>query len=687
MSVVKTVCGMCGGDYCGIDVVVEDGEITRIRGSREHPHNRGWLCPQAKAAIEQTYDPRRLDYPMRRGPDSWERISWDEALDIIAEKLHEVKERHGAQSLAVFEGEPLLQYTRDGWARRFMDVYGTGTWAHIDHMCYVASEIVQKLTYGTEEVDGFEADHARCIFLWGANPVASHLTSHWRSVTEARKRGAKVIVVDPRRTETAEEADIYTPIRPGSDIALALGLIHVIIAEELYDREFVKAWTFGLEGLAERVEGFTPARVEGITGVRAEDVRRIAETYATAGPAWLDAGNALEHHSNASQTLRAVCILRALTGNIDVPGGHKLVEALPLRDMRLVHKRPPGLKRAGSDKYPLFAELAEFIPGDVFTEMLHTGKPYPVKAMLLQGGNPAVTWANSQRVRAGFDRLDFLAVMDLYMTETAKRADLVLPAASHLGRTQLIATAGPYGVENPMWYLILRKRVHDVGERRSDWWFWRNLAQRMGYGAYFPWENAEEAIDAQLEPLGISVEDLKANPGGMFYGRPPTYRSYEKEGFRTPTGKVELSSPTLASYGYDALPRYEEPKESPVGSPELAERYPLVLNAGYRVGAYTNTRHRGLPSLRKREPDPLAEIHPDTAAAYGVTDGARIVIESPRGALEMEVRVTEGVVRDTVSLPCGWEEANVNVLTDHEDCDPVLAAPSVRAELCRIRAA
>lgn len=685
MQVVKTACGMCGGDYCGVDVFVEDGEVVRLKGSQDHPHNRGWTCPQARAAIEQDADPRRLDYPMKRQGDVWERISWDEALDIIAENVQRVKRQYGAQSLAVFEGEPLFQYMRDGWARRFMNLFGTNTWVEIDHMCYEASVIVQKLTYGAEEVDGFEGDYARCAFFWGADPVASHRTSHWRSVMKARDHGAKVIVVDPRRTRSAEQADIYTPIRPGSDIALALGLIRFILSEDVYDADFVDDWTFGLDRLAERVRPFTPERVEAITGVRAEDVRRIAETYATAGPAWLDAGNALEHHSNASQTLRALSILRALTGNLDVPGGHKLVEDLPLADMKLSDMLPSGLKRAAADRYPLFAEFEGFIPGDVFTDMLHTERPYPVKALLLQGGNPALSWANSNRVRSGLQNLEFMAVMDLYMTETAKLADLVLPAASHLERTQLIANAGPYGVDNPMWYIILRKKIHDAGERHSDWWFWRNLAHRMGYGSYFPWERVEEAIEAQLEPLDIGIDDLKANPEGMFYGDPPTYRSYEEEGFRTPTGKVELYSHTLASYGYDPLPRYEEPKESPKASPDVAERYPLVLNAGYRVAAYTNTRHRSLPSLRKRMPEPLAEIHPDTAEAYGVVDGQRIVIESPRGKVAMKARVTDGVVPNTVSVPQGWEKANVNVLTDEQDCDPVLAAPSLRAELCRIR--
>jgi len=685
MKVIKTICGMCGGDYCGIDVYVEGDKIVNIKGTQEHPLNRGRLCPKARAAIELEYDPQRLKYPMKREGDSWQRTSWDEALDIIAENLSRIKDRYGAQALAIHEGESLEQFIRDGWARRFMNLYGTPNWVQNDHMCYLPSVIAEHLTYGIEEIDGFEGEHARCILLWGANPVTSHIATHWRYITQARKRGAKLIVVDPRFTQAAQKADIYAPIRPGSDVALALGLINLIITEELYDADFVDRWTSGFELLAERVQAFTPDKVEEITGVRAEDVRQIAETYATNRPGWMDAGNALEHHSNSAQTLRALMILRALTGNIDVPGGHVLINPLPLADVKLREKRPTGLQPLGTGKYPLFVEYGDFVPGDVLIETLHTGKPYSIKAMLLGGGNPAITWPNSQRVEAAFRRLDFMVVMDLYMTATAGLADIVLPAASQFEKAQLVASTAPYGVDKPAWYLCLRKQIIDPGERRSDWWFWKALAHRMGYGAYYPWADEKEAIDYQLKPLGITVADLEANPAGMFYGEPPRYRRYEKEGFRTPTGKVELYSHVLEGYGYDPLPHYEEPIESHARAPETAKHYPLILNAGRRVSVYTHSQHRGLPRLRKIEPEPLAEVHPTTAQEYGVSDGDLIVVESLRGAIEITAHVTEGIVPGVVNLLHGWEEANANVLTDHQNCDPILATPSLRAGLCRIR--
>ena len=377
-------------------------------------------------------------------------------------------------------------------------------------------------------------------------------------------------------------------------------------------------------------------------------------------------------------------ILRAITGNLDVPGGHVLLAGLPLTDVTLGELRPAGLRPLGADRYPVFVDYAGFVPGGTLVDAILEQKPYAVQAMVLGGGNPALTWPNSSRFRAAMDRLDFVVAMDLYMTATAERADLVLPAAGPLERTQLIARPGPYGADRPGWYLMLRKPAVDPGERRSDWWFWSELARRMGYGAYYPWADEVEAIEHQLQPLGISVADLQANSGGLFYGAPPIPRHYEQVGFGTRTGKVELFSPVLEEAGYDPLPVYQEPGESPVSAPELVANYPLILNVGRRVAVYTHSRHRNLPSLRKGEPEPLAEVHPATAARYGISEGDLIEVTSLRGRIRLKARLTEHIRPDTVSLLHGWEEANANLLTDDAGCDPIVACPPLRSGLCRI---
>ncbi len=554
-----------------------------------------------------------------------------------------------------------------------------------DHMCYLPSGIAEKLTYGRVQVDGFEPECVHCVVLWSSNPATSHNPYQWNAVLEARRRGATLIVIDPRRSEPAVKADLHLAPRPGTDGALALGLIQVIIAEKLYDVDFVTRWTTGFDQLAERVAPFTPERVAKIIGLAAADVLRFARLYASARPAHLDVGNAVEHHSNSGDALRSLMILRGLTGNLDVPGGHVLSRDLPLADMKLSANRPTGLRVLGADRYPLFAEFAQFVPGDVLLDAMLLGEPYPVKAALVMGTNPALTYPNTTRVRQALEQLDLLVVMDMFMTPTARMADIVLPAASPYERTQLITSAAPFGPDQSQWWIALRQGVVDPGERRSDWWLLRNLAHRLGYADFYPWENEEEAIDAVLRPLGITVAELKARSDGIFYGDPPAYRSYEREGFRTPTGKVEFHSHVLATYGYDPLPRYEEPAESPFSSPELAEQYPLVLNAGYRVAGYTHSRHRNLPSLRKRVPEPVAELHPATAQLYGISDGDRMVVETLRGYIELVAKVTDGFVPGTVGLLHGWEEANANLLTEDRHTDPVFATPALRSALCRIR--
>jgi formate dehydrogenase (coenzyme F420) alpha subunit len=686
MEIIKTVCGMCGADNCGVDASVEDGRIVDIRGTRENAVNRGLLCPQARAALEMTYDPARLNYPLRRTASGWQRISWDTALDEIADRMASLKAADSAHMFAAYQGRSLLQFIKMGWTRRFLNRYGSPNLVRNDHMCSYPCAVSEDLTYGAPTIYGFEPQVVNCLLLWGSNPATSHIPFKWRDVLAAKRRGCQVIVVDPRYTRTAQAADLYVPIRPGTDAALALALLHVIIAEGLYDAGFVAEWTTGFSELVERVASYSPAWAAGVTGIPAETIYLIARQYAQAKPAYLDAGNALEHHDNASATLRAIMILRAITGNLDAHGGHMLGRRLPLADMSLAHLEENIMPPLGSDRYPIFMKLAGFVPGDCLLDAILEARPYPVRAMFLAGGNPALTWPNTRRVLAALDALDFLVVMDLYMTNTAERAHIVLPAAGPLERTQLITRQGQYGVGQPSWWVTLRRPAAPAGERRTDWWVWAELARRLGYGEYYPWASEEDAIADLLAPTGLTIADLQAHPEGMPYGAALQARGYEQTGFPTPSGKVEVRSSLLAEHGYDPLPGYREPQESPCSAPEVAAVYPLILNAGKRVAAYTHSRHRNLSSLRRLEPEPVAEIHPDTAAQYGLRHGETARISSPRGSIVLKLEVTPNIRVGVVSLLHGWEEANANLLTDDRACDPVLSCPSLRAGLCRIDA-
>ena len=685
MPIVKTICGMCGGDNCGIDVYVEDDRIVKVRGSQDSPMNQGLLCPQASAAVELTYNSERLDYPQARVGDEWQRISWDEALDTIAGKLQTLKTEHGSHTLAVHLGRALLQFIRDGWAQRFMDLYGTPNLVRNEHMCAFPHAIGEMVTYGWRtNYYGFDGDQTECFLLWASDPSKTHIPLTWREIRRAKKRGAKLIVIDPRRTRPAEMADIHAAPRPGTDLALALGLIHVILGEKLYDAEFCQRWTVGMEALEKRVHPYTPERVAEIAQVPPDAIRAIARMFATTKPAHLDAGNALEHMTNTAHTTRAMMILRAITGNLDVPGGHIFSDKVPLQNLRLKPSAPFAPPLIGADLHPLFAAAGKCVPGDGLARSLVQGEPYPIKAMILAGGNPLLTWPNSTAMARAYEALDFMVVLDIFMTATARKAHLVLPMADAFERSQLIVRPGYFGSDKPTNFVILRKRIKDPGERRSDWWFWRQLAHRMGYGEFFPWETEEQAIDYQLAPLGITVDDLEQNPAGIYVGELHEFRRYEREAFPTPSGKVELYSHLYESFGYDPLPLWEEPAECKRSTPDVAEKYPLILNVGRKDAFYTHSRGRQLPSLRERSPEPLVELHPQTAAQYGIADGVMVEVESPRGRIQAKAWLTDAILPGIVGLNFGWEEANANLLTDHMQVDPVLASPPLRAGLCKV---
>ena len=685
MSIVKTICGMCGNDSCGVELEIQDNRIVRVRGNRGSAMNQGRLCPQSQAAVELSSSPDRLSHPLRRDGNGWQRISWDEALDEIVAGMQTIKATYGAHAFTIWEGEPMCQFSRDGWARRLLHLFGSPTWTFHDHLCQLPSVVAEKLTYGQVQIDGFEIEHTKCVVLWGSNPVTSHAPYQWSAVLAAKRRGVPLIVVDPRLSEPAKKADLHLAIRPGADGALALGLIHLIIAENLYDADFVAHWTHGFDALRERALPYTPERVAGITGLNADDIRRFARMYAGVRPAFLDVGNALEHHTNSSGALRALVSLRALTGNLDVPGGDVLMRDLPLDTMALPEMLPAGMRVLGSERYPLYSAFAGFAIGDVLMEAITTGQPHPVRGALVMGTNPALSYPNSTRLRQALDSLDLLVVSDMFMSATARHAHIVLPIASPYERTQLLANCAPFGADQPQWWIALRPQVLDPGERRSDWWVLRELAKRLGYGDYYPWESEEEAIDSLLEPTGLTVADLKANPDGVKWGAPAEFGSYQREGFRTPTGKVEFFSTIMASYGYDPLPNYEEPTESPISAPEMAKQYPLILNAGYRTGFHTNTRIEHFPGQRHHLPEPFAELQTATARQYGIADGDLVLVETPIGRVTVKARVVEEFVPGVVGILQGWEEANANLLTNDRLTDPVFSTPALRSALCRIQ--
>lgn len=664
---------------------VKDGKVVDLKGMPEFPLSQGRLCAKGLAAKELLYDPKRLRYPMKREGETWVRISWDEALETIARRLMDVKEKYGAKALSVIRGS-ILEHEIDPFIRRFVNVYGSPNLAGNLDMCVHPRMLADKLTLGASAFRFRDFRKTKCILVWGVDPSTSNPMA-WKDVVDAKERGARLIVIDPRFTNPASKADLYVCIRPGTDGALALGMLNVIIGEGLYDKNFVENWTIGFDELKEHVKCYTAGQVEEITSVPANIVKEVARTYATAKPAYIDLGNALDTNANTFQTLRSIGILRAITGNIDVPGGNVFGPNVPLKDISLREKLPPDMKPLGTDKYPLFTNMFGVVPSGVLIETLFTGKPYPIKSAIVDFSNLMLTWPDTKKIEAGLKKLDFLVVMDIFMTKTAELADIVLPAATFLERVGVFTYCrGVLEQGKASCYVMLKnKAVEPTGECWPDWKFWFELAKRMGYRKRFPWDNIEEAIDFRLKPTGITIEELKKHPSGVYYGALLRYKKYEEEGFGTPSGKVEIYCERLKTLGYDPLPVFREPAESPVGQPRLAKEYPLILTTGAKTFAYSHSSYRGLSSLRKITPEPLAEIHPKTAKELGMTDGEYAIIETLRGKIEIKVKLTGRIHPHCVSIPHGWEQANANTLTNSEIRDPVTGSPNLRSLPCRVR--
>ncbi|MEW6332643.1 MAG: molybdopterin-dependent oxidoreductase, partial [Thermodesulfobacteriota bacterium] len=681
MTIVKTVCGACAQNDCGMDVHVEKGRIARIAGMKEHPYNRGTLCPKGLASAQTVRDPQRLKYPLRRigkrGEGKWARISWEEALDAITEKLLALKKDFGPESLGMFRG------AGPGWggswvyAQRFMHAFGSPNYATQVHLCFGPRAVTMATTYGA--VPEADFDNAALIILWGSNPVETSLPNYGRRVIQAKSRGAKLVVVDPRFTKSASKADWHIAPRPGTDGALALGLAHVMIRENLYDQAFVHRYTHGFKEYAAMVREYPPERVSEITTVPVETVERLARLYASTKPAALMAGNGVEQLTNTMQTMRAIQILPALTGNLGVKGGYVFTPNVPWSDMPLKMKHSRELVGKSVSKHNLFSGFSIVYPD--LLDAIETEKPYPIKAVICLAAPLTVLPQGNLYREILKEKLDLFVVHDLYMTTEAEIADIVLPAASFLECSRLRSTR--YKADPYTQHIALQNRVVDpVGQSRPDEELFFELGRRLGMAELFPWQDAREAAGAAIESLGLTLADLTDNPGGKEWRYPEeeVLKCYEKEGFNTPTRKVELYNTTFENNRYDPLPRYVEPAESPLSLPDLSREFPLICVNGIKSVLYSHTQFRTLSLLRDIVPDPWVELHPDKAAELGIGEGDLVLMTSPRAQIRIRAKISAGVPSPgTVFSTYGWGQAYVggpvtNHLSPREPRDPISAS-------------
>lgn len=668
MNRKKVLCSSCD-IYCQVVADThEDGSI-HIKAQDPRP-GRANICMKGIHAPEGFDHPDRIRHPLKRvgkrGSGKWERVSWDHALDDIAERLGKIISSYGPESFAVSESPWNIQ-TGNGMSRRFMNLMGSPNWLSGVALCAGNTAAINRMVYGWYPYPDYSKTN--CIVLFGHNPWKHSWTPVYNAIRQAQARGAKLIVLDPRRSENAELADIWLPLRIGTDAAMCLGWLNVIIQEQLYDADFVERWTVGFDALRQRASEYTLDRVAEITGVEPEQIAAAARLYATSKPAVIPWSPITDQQRNSTSAIRLQCILRALTGNLDVAGGEVLHGFHPsiVTDSELeLHQMLPEAQKAkqlGSDSYPAFtyrgtAELREPTkriwgheyanlvagsymanPSSVFRAMAD-GVPYPVRAFFSLGNNTIMSFANMELIFRALINQELVVVFEHMMTPTAQLADYVLPGDSWLERSAL---ADGFG-----WTAIFRTSQQVTapqGECRNVYDLWKGLADRMGVGELFPWANLNEVLDYRVARLGKTFDEFARD--NSVHMEKPCFKKYEKTGFATPSGKVELYSSILNSLGFDPLPYYRD-------APPTDSKYPLLAFTGIREPEYFQTGQRHIASLRARKPEPQAFLNPEDARASGISDEDWVEVRTVQGSCIAKAAVRKDMPKGVVRVPHGW---------------------------------
>jgi formate dehydrogenase (coenzyme F420) alpha subunit len=670
---IPTICRMCE-QGCGMLVTVENGRPVKVQGSKSHPYNKGWLCAKGRASLDFFYSHQRLSSPLLRKNGEFVPVEWEEALNFAAKKLHALRDRYGPQSLAIYHGEGTGHQEIKYFMKRFANVFGTPNFSGVGSICNEARTLGEKITYGA--VTKPDISKTRFMLIWGGNPLVSNEPVLPRDIARLKKRGGLIALVDPRKTETAAKADFHLAVKPGRDEVLLLNMLHVILQEDLWDKGFTEQWVHGFAPFFEAVirHRFSPEKGEPITGLDPELVREVARLYARSKPASVAMGNGLDHHTVGVNAIRLLAIMKALTGNLDIPGGDLFTPRPKLKDITSPLPSPSVLP-LGSTEFPFFCKMRKEARALSIPDAILLEHPYPTKGMIIAGGNATVEWPDSNRVRKALQKLEFLMVVDVVRSPDCEYADLILPASTFFERDEHRVNA-----YLNLAHISLRRQVVKPLYGLPDQVIWIKLAKAMGFGEYFPWETCSEAIDHLLSDLGLSYDTL-VSQGGIYEYAKRSYKKYSTRGFDTPSGKVEILSERLGALGYDPSPIRED-----VLHPEREDKtFPLFLTTGGNLLPYLHWQYRYIPKLRKMAPEPLFEIHPQTALLWGIQDGETAQVMTVSGKIQLKAHVTEKIRPDTVHIPQGWEDANANELSSSERPDPISGFPNLKSLRCRIQ--
>ncbi|MDH3891884.1 MAG: IscS subfamily cysteine desulfurase [candidate division Zixibacteria bacterium] len=706
----RSLCGICPAG-CWVTVQYDaDGRIDQVKA--DDSSEFGTICKLGEHSADIVYSKDRLLYPMRRkgarGNYDFERISWDEAYETIVERLNSIKAESGPEATCIYTGRGSFElslcdiFQPEGVAvssaSSVLFPFGSPNTMGVGALCYVAfAMIAPHVTMGGMLFNMYsDLENAELIVIWGANPATDCPPLDHERVLGARKRGAKVVVIDPRRTRTAKltEAE-WIPIRPGTDGALALGLCRALIEEELIDDAFVKDWTVGFEDFARHVQHYNPEVVERITGVPADTIVSLARRIASAHGAAPIMYSGLEYSEGGVQTIRATMVLWALAGQLDVPGGRCFTmrqNHFPLN--RSGHIANPDLKKAlARDRFPVYSSYRGESHAIALPQAVLEGKPYRIRSLVIQGASISTSWPEPDIWRKTLDALDFVVCIDRQLTADCAYADIVLPATT-MYEIDSYMTYGPI-------FRLREKVVEPVGEARNDFLIMAELAKRLGYGHLYP-QTEEELFERVLANTGFTLDDVRKAGGVVQSPSVMTeFKKWEKGGLRpdgkpgfdTPSGKFEIASSILEEHGYEPLPVYTEPGESPQSQPGMSDRFPLVFNSGARVVTDFRTQHHGVESLLKLRPEPTVTINTTDAEARGINNGDLVHVTTARGQVSMRALVTDDIGPGQIDAnmggggpvgPKAWQECNINDLTDLNQYDPISGFPVYKALLCEV---
>lgn len=681
---IPTFCHLCPG-HCSVKAVVEDGKVVDLEPDMESGmFSEQCAIKKGRFTIpEVMHHQDRLLYPIKRtggrGEGKWVRISWNEALETISSRFKVLMEKYGSEAISLCLGEP--KGMEFAFAQRLASTLGTPNVVTPGWCCGVPKGMASAFTYGSGCVCDDE-NRSNLIVLWGSNII--HTTGGMRRETleAALEHGGKLVVIDPQKTDVARLADLWIRVRPGSDGALAMGFLKLMIEKGLYDRETVENWSIGFERLKTNIATFPLVDVERVTWVSPRRMEEFVDLYGRIKPAAMQVGNPIDQLVNSFQTGRAIAILRAISGNLNVPGGDVFLTPPPYTrpgSFFLLKKHPRRPERI-LDKRFRFAQTSAFIPPHAWTKAILRGEPYPIKAAMFILTNPLLSYPNSQDVYKALMKLEFTVVSELFLTPTAALADIVLPAAWGMEHDEL----GYW----PGWYEEIRshpKVVDPPGECWPDTKILSELAKRLGMEKEF-WKDDHEALDEMLKPSGMRFEEFKRKR----VLKPK--KEYKKHSYRTPSGKVEIYSERLGRMGFSPIPSWNELNRMN----EVSEEYPLLLSNA-KEEAYMLTGFKCIASIRMIRPDPIVEMNPDTARKLELKEGEWVCIETEQGRIKQRLFLNANLDPKVIMASFGWwfpeksmgeygwRTSNINVLIkDGPDYDPSVGGVTLRGIPCKV---